>query len=53
METETKVYTQEEIRNDWNVPQPIYAFLSQIGNVTDKMGKKTGVGKTSSASSCH
>lgn len=25
----------------FNVPQPIYAYLSQIGNVTDKMGKET------------
>lgn len=25
----------------FNVPQPIYAYISQIGNVTDKMGKET------------
>lgn len=25
----------------WNVPQPIYAYLAQIGNVVDKMGKET------------
>lgn len=25
---------------EWNVPQPIYAYLSQIGNVTDIMGKE-------------
>lgn len=27
----------------FNVPQPIYAYLSQIGDVTDKMGKETEV----------
>jgi hypothetical protein len=26
---------------EFNVPQPIHVFLSQIGNVTDKMGKET------------
>ncbi|PNF36255.1 hypothetical protein B7P43_G08463 [Cryptotermes secundus] len=26
---------------EFNVPQPIHAFLAQIGNVTDKMGKET------------
>jgi hypothetical protein len=27
----------------FNIPQPIQAYLSQIGNVTDKMGKETEV----------
>jgi hypothetical protein len=26
---------------EFNVPQPIHAYLSQIGNVTDKMGEET------------
>lgn len=25
----------------WNVPQPIYGYLSQIGNIVDRMGKET------------
>lgn len=25
----------------WNIPQPIYMYLGQIGNVIDKMGKET------------
>lgn len=27
----------------FNVPQPLYIYLSQIGNVTDKMGKETEI----------
>ena len=26
---------------EFNVPQPIHAYISQIGNVTDGMGKET------------
>jgi hypothetical protein len=37
-EKEVRKATQEV---EFSVPQPIYAYLTQIGNVTDKMGKET------------
>lgn len=32
-----KAVTDEQL----NVPQPVYAMLSEVGNYTDKMGKET------------
>jgi hypothetical protein len=32
-----KTVTDEQL----NVPQPVYAMLSEVGNYTDKMGKET------------
>jgi hypothetical protein len=39
-EKDIKKVTQDV---EFNVPQPIHAFLTQIGSVTDKMGKETEV----------
>ena len=33
----SKAVTDEQL----NIPQPIYAMLSKMGNYTDKMGKET------------
>ena len=39
--SEEKALRKVSMDVELNVPQPIYAYLSQIGDITDRMGKRT------------
>lgn len=41
MTNEKKTYLKDTKEDTYNIPQPFFLYLSSIGSVVDKMGKRT------------